>query len=69
MTIAPELPGSLEAINYLVKRGIKVSIGHSEGTLEDAQRAINMGASCLTHMFNAMRGVYFFFTFFFLMSF
>jgi N-acetylglucosamine-6-phosphate deacetylase len=55
MTIAPELPGALDAIRHAHQRAIAVSIGHSEATLEQAQAAIGAGACMFTHVFNAMR--------------
>jgi N-acetylglucosamine-6-phosphate deacetylase len=55
ITIAPELPGALETIREAVARGIKVSIGHTDGTAEDALAAIEAGATHVTHTFNAMR--------------
>ncbi|HUO59103.1 MAG TPA: N-acetylglucosamine-6-phosphate deacetylase [Candidatus Acidoferrales bacterium] len=55
ITIAPELAGALEVIRAAVARGIKVSIGHTDGTAEDALAAIEAGATHVTHTFNAMR--------------
>ncbi|KAK8376513.1 hypothetical protein O3P69_009865 [Scylla paramamosain] len=54
ITIAPELPGALEVIHHLRSKGIKVSVGHSNGNLEDGEAAVNNGASFITHLFNAM---------------
>lgn len=54
VTIAPELPGALSAIEALVGKGIRVSIGHSEATYEEAKSGIKAGASMITHLFNAM---------------
>lgn len=55
VTLAPEQPGALDAVKELKRRGIIVSIGHSEATFEEATEAINAGASKITHLFNAMR--------------
>jgi N-acetylglucosamine-6-phosphate deacetylase len=55
LTLAPELGGSLEMINYLTTDyGIKVSMGHSAATYEEGRRGMDAGASLLTHTFNAM---------------
>lgn len=55
ITLAPELDGARAAIIALVRRGIVVSLGHSEATLEQANEAIAAGARMGTHLFNAMR--------------
>jgi N-acetylglucosamine-6-phosphate deacetylase len=54
VTIAPELTGALELIRALTARGIVVSIGHSDATLEQARAGIEAGARYATHLFNAM---------------
>jgi len=54
ITIAPELDPSGEAIAYLKSLGITVSLGHSQATAAQAQRAFQQGASMVTHAFNAM---------------
>ncbi len=55
VTLAPELPGALDAIRALNARGIIASIGHSNATFAEAQAGIDAGAGWGTHLFNAMR--------------
>jgi N-acetylglucosamine-6-phosphate deacetylase len=55
MTLAPELPGALELIDFLQENGIRVSLGHSDATAEQADAAFDRGVGTVTHVFNAMR--------------
>lgn len=55
MTIAPELDGAYEVIAEASKRGVCVSLGHSDADLESARAAVRVGARHATHTFNAMR--------------
>jgi N-acetylglucosamine-6-phosphate deacetylase len=55
LTLAPELPGSLELVDVLVARGIVVSCGHSDASADEARAAFDRGATAVTHLFNAMR--------------
>jgi N-acetylglucosamine-6-phosphate deacetylase len=55
VTLAPELTGALSSIQALTERGIRVSIGHSEASYEEARLGIKTGATMITHLFNAMR--------------
>ena len=54
ITIAPELPEALEAIEYLAQQNILVSLGHSEADYETSQKAGKKGAKMVTHLFNGM---------------
>ena len=54
VAMAPELDGALNLIAFLVSTGVKVALGHSEGTYLECSRAIDQGASIATHLFNAM---------------
>jgi N-acetylglucosamine-6-phosphate deacetylase len=63
VTIAPELPGALEAIEIFRARRISVSGGHSDAWDEDARAAFDRGMRSVTHTFNCMssarrRGIY-----------
>lgn len=53
ITVAPELEGSENFIKEASKKCV-VSIGHTDCDYETAIRAIECGANCLTHTFNAM---------------
>jgi N-acetylglucosamine-6-phosphate deacetylase len=55
MTIAPELEGAKEVIAEAARRGVCVSLGHSDADLEAARSGIAAGARHFTHGFNAMR--------------
>ncbi len=55
LTIAPELDGALDLIGDASRRGVCVSLGHSNATLPQALDGIQAGARHATHCFNAMR--------------
>ena len=55
MTIAPELEGAPEVIAEAARRGVCVSLGHSDADFAAAERGIAAGARHATHTFNAMR--------------
>ena len=55
MTIAPELEGAREVIAEAARRGVCVSLGHSDSDLNSARAAVAAGARHATHTFNAMR--------------
>ena len=55
ITVAPEVEGSLELIRFARAKGVIVSLGHSNATLEETMAAIALGAGNATHTFNAMR--------------
>ena len=54
VTVAPELPGGLELVRWLSRLGIRVSLGHSGATYDEAKAAIDAGARHATHLFNRM---------------
>jgi N-acetylglucosamine-6-phosphate deacetylase len=55
MTIAPELEGAPEVIAEAAKRGVCVSMGHSDADLATTRAGVAAGARHATHTFNAMR--------------
>jgi N-acetylglucosamine-6-phosphate deacetylase len=58
VTLAPELPGGSEAVRFLVKKGVRVSMGHTTATFEQAAAAKKLGVKSVTHLFNAMNPVH-----------
>ncbi len=64
VTIAPELPGALEAIALFLEAGVRVSLGHTAATAEVVNEVFAMAAKlgkssliCGTHLYNAMGGL------------
>jgi N-acetylglucosamine-6-phosphate deacetylase len=58
ITLAPDLPNALEAIEVLVEAGVTVAVGHTNATFEQTRLAFASGARLLTHAFNAMPGIH-----------
>lgn len=55
VTLAPELPGALELVRSLTRRGVLLSMGHSDATWAEAEAAAAAGVGYGTHLWNAMR--------------
>ncbi|KRE93460.1 N-acetylglucosamine-6-phosphate deacetylase [Nocardioides sp. Soil774] len=55
VTIAPELPGGIEAVRRIRAAGVVVAIGHTDASYDVTRAAIDAGAGMGTHLFNAMR--------------
>jgi N-acetylglucosamine-6-phosphate deacetylase len=58
VTLAPELPGALDAVAHLVRAGIVVGAGHTGASFEQGRRAIAAGVRFATHIYNAMPPVH-----------
>lgn len=58
ITMAPEKPGAMDAIERLVGAGVRVAVGHTAAGYAEALAAFDAGASLLTHAFNAMDGIH-----------
>ena len=54
VTLAPEAPNALEAIELLHRGGVTVSLGHSTATFSQTLQAVEAGATLVTHLFNGM---------------
>lgn len=58
VTLAPEVEGGFAAVEWLVGRGITVSIGHSDATYAQVEQAVKLGANHTTHHFNGMSALH-----------
>lgn len=54
VTVDPLQDGVLDFIPYLVSKSISVTIGHTAADAETVNKAIELGADSITHIFNAM---------------
>ena len=57
VTLAPEIDGGLEAVQYLRERDVIVSAGHTDASYDEAYCAFDAGVSLLGHLWNGMRGL------------
>ena len=58
ITVAPELPGAIAAIERLHQSGIVVAAGHTGADFEQGRKAIAAGVTFATHIYNAMPPVH-----------
>jgi len=58
VTLAPELPGALDAIERFHRAGIVVAAGHTGADFEQGRKAIAAGVRFGTHIYNAMPPVH-----------
>ncbi len=54
MSLAPEVPGAIDAILHLESRGVVAAIGHTAADYETAKKAIDAGVRNATHLYNGM---------------
>lgn len=54
VTLAPEKEYACEAISFLTKKGVSVSVGHTEASCEITRQALRCGANRATHLYSAM---------------
>ena len=55
LTLAPEQPGALELIEYLVDHNVIVSVGHTLANSQQIQDACHAGATLATHLGNGIQ--------------
>ena len=58
ITLAPEEDEGNRFIKKMNKRGVVLSVGHSNATFEETIQGVEEGISYATHTFNAMRGLH-----------
>ena len=58
MTVAAEEEGAAELVAYCRSRGVRLSLGHSDATAEQAREAFARGVGSVTHFFNAARPIH-----------
>ncbi|QLY59454.1 N-acetylglucosamine-6-phosphate deacetylase [Citrobacter freundii] len=58
VALAPEKPGSLQAIRHLRQQDVRVMLGHSAATWEQTRAAFDAGANGLVHCYNGMTGLH-----------
>ncbi|MEI8271762.1 MAG: N-acetylglucosamine-6-phosphate deacetylase [Paludibacter sp.] len=56
-SLAPELPGSLAFGAELTKRGIMISMAHTDATFEEAMEAYEYGFHHITHFYSCTAGI------------
>lgn len=55
VTLAPELPGGIEAVRRIADRGVLAALGHTDACSQQLRAAVDAGATVATHLFNGMR--------------
>lgn len=58
ITLAPELPNAMAAIESLQEKGVLTSVGHTEADYYQTVKAVEKGAKMITHLFNAMNSLH-----------
>ena len=58
VTLAPEVEGAADFVAHLTKQGIVSSIGHSGAKYPDVEKAVSLGASNVTHTYNAQTALH-----------
>ena len=56
--LAPEIEDAVAATELLHAHGVKIAMGHSDATFEQAKACIDAGASMAVHLYNGMSGLH-----------
>lgn len=57
MTMAPEVDGGMALLDHLRRRGVIISLGHTDADAAQAHAAYDRGATAVTHLWNAQRPI------------
>ena len=55
VSMAPEVEGGMELVQYLADNGIVASLGHTDATYDVIEKALEKGLCNVTHTFNAQK--------------
>ena len=58
ITVDPLRPGVIDMIPYFTRQHIQISLGHTAADSDTAERALQAGATSVTHLYNAMTGLH-----------
>lgn len=58
VTLAPEREGAKDLIKRALQLGVRVSVGHTAAKYREAEEAFSLGATSVTHTFNAQTGLH-----------
>lgn len=58
VAMAPEIPGTDEAKDYFLSKGVKIAYAHSDCKMKDARKAVDAGYRVATHTSNVMVGIH-----------
>ncbi len=58
VSLAPEVDGAKDLIRHLAEKKVVASIGHTGATYEDIASAVELGASNITHTYNAQTALH-----------
>ena len=58
VTLAPEVEGATDFVAHLTNQGVVSSIGHTGAKYPDIEKAVSLGASNVTHTYNAQSALH-----------
>lgn len=58
LALAPEITGAMDSLRHATALGIKVVLGHTDASYDQARAAMQAGGCGGVHVFNGMRGIH-----------